>query len=140
MIGAISAGLAGLVTSSLNNRASLQEVRNREYAADGAVEDAIAQIRGRFDDRSTSCGDPGGASSSVVNALVIRVDWRPACTTLLGTDGLVVVQRNVLFAACLDQSRACDDAQVIIRAQVNFQQNADGTIAKTFVQSWSVDR
>ena len=45
MFGSIGAGLAALVTSSVNNRGSLESVRDRQYAADGAIEDAIVQVR-----------------------------------------------------------------------------------------------
>ena len=45
VIGAIAGGLAGLATSGVNNRVTLEQVRNREYAADGAIENAISQVR-----------------------------------------------------------------------------------------------
>ena len=38
MIGMISGGLIALATSSMNNRATLELLRNREYAADGAID------------------------------------------------------------------------------------------------------
>ena len=140
MIGAITAGLSSLVTSSMNNRISLQAVRDREYAADGAVEDAVVDVRGRMDAGTIACSDTGGSTTSTVNGVAIRVDWQPACEALLGTEGLVVVQHNVVFGACLDVGVDCLAADIIIRAQVNFQRDASGIVSHTFVQSWSVDR
>ena len=145
MIGAISAGLMGMVTSGLNNRMALDVVRDRQYAADAAVESAIAEVRQL--DRSTagSCssvgGSPvGGSSVSTLNGVVIRVDWRTACAVVLGGDGVVVSQRNAVFSACVNTGATCAIDVVIINAQVNFEQGAAGGVTKTFVQSWSVVR
>ena len=148
VIGAISGGLAALATSGLNNRNTLELVRNREYAADGAIEKAISQVR------PLSCSPATGSIvDSTINGVSIRVDWINACGVVLrgdrGTtatasawDGSVVFQRNVIFSACVDPSpsSACDPAKVIIRAQVNFQQGLVGAVTKTYVQSWSVNR
>ena len=145
MIGAISAGLMGMVTSGLNNRLALDVVRNRQYAADAAVESAIAEVRQL--DRSTagSCssvgGSPdGGSSASTLNNVAIRVDWRTACAVVRGTDGVVVSQRNAVFSACVNTGVACAIDAVLINAQVNFEQASVGGVTKTFVQSWSVVR
>lgn len=140
MIGAITAGLASLVTSSLNNRISLQQIRDRQYAADGAIEDAIAFVRGRIDAGTAPCSSAGGSTSSTLNGNVVRVEWQPACTTLLGVEGVVVVQHDVVFAACVPTGSSCTDSPTIIRAEVNFQRTANGVVTQTFVQSWSVDR
>lgn len=140
MIGAITAGLSSLVTSSMNNRLSLTQVRNREYAADGAVEDAIVAVRSGIDADGATCASVGGNTSSTANSVAIRVDWHPTCATLLGTEGVPVVQHNVVFAACLDTGVSCAPADVIIHAQVNFELDASGDVGHTYVQSWSVDR
>ncbi|MCU1361687.1 MAG: hypothetical protein JWN99_2976 [Ilumatobacteraceae bacterium] len=140
MIGTIGAGLAGLITSSSNNRVSLQTLRNREYAADGAVEEAVAAVRGLDRGSSASCSTVDGTSSSVINNMSMRVDWQAACTVVRGDDGIVVAQRNVIFAACSDTGVPCTDTAVIVRAQVNFRDDGSGTVAGTFVQSWSVTR
>jgi hypothetical protein len=139
MIGAIGAGLAGLITSSSYNRVSLQALRNREYAADGAVEQAIAAVRGLDRQTSAGCATSGGVSASTLNSIDIRVDWRAACTVVRGTDGVVVAQRNVMFSACVDAGLACADGDIIVRAQVNFRDVAAGDVTGTFVQSWSVN-
>jgi hypothetical protein len=138
MIGAVGAGLAGLITSSSYNRVSLQALRNRQYAADGAVEDAIAAVRGLDRQTSASCSTDDGTSASTINSIAIRVDWQAACTVVRGTDGVVVAQRNVVFSACEDVGAECLDSDVIVRAQVNFRDDPNGSVAGTFVQSWSV--
>lgn len=142
MIGAISAGLASLVTSSLNNRVSLELVRDRQYAADGAIEEAISQLRLDPGSPLTACASAPGSNDDTLNTIKIRVEWFNACGVVRGSDGTVVAQRNVIFSACLylGPGVECPEADVIIRAQVNFQQSSSGAVTKTFVQSWSVNR
>lgn len=140
MIGTIGAGLAGLITSSSNNRVTLQLLRNREYSADGAVEEAIATVRGlNRDDTGASCSTTDGTSVSNVNDMAMRVDWQAACTVVRNTDGIVRTQRNVIFAACQDTGSACTDAAVIVRTQVNFVDDVSGDVTGAYVQSWSVN-
>lgn len=142
MVGAISAGLASLTTSSLNNRGTLEMVRNRQYAAEGAIEDAIALVRVPVVSALTAC-----ASSAVVsignltlNGVTIRVDQTNVCRVVRAPDGTVVAQRNVLFSACEQTGGpSCAPGAVIIRAQVNFEQGSSGVVTKTYVQSWSVN-
>ena len=140
MIGAIAGGLAGLATSGVNNRTTLEQVRNREYAADGAIENAISQVR------LLTCASANDfIIDASMNSISIRVDWVNACGAVQSTDGTVVSQRNVMFSACLNTGSPCSDAAdppvpVIIRAQVNFQQALIGAVTKTYVQAWSVDR
>ena len=141
MIGAISAGLASLVTSSLNNRVSLELVRDRQYAADGAIEEAISQLRLAPGPPLTACASADGfVIDGDLNGIDIRVDRQNVCGVVRGSDGTVVTQRNVIFSACLDPGVKCPDADIIIRAQVNFEQATPGVVTKTFVQSWSVNR
>ena len=140
MVGTISGGLASLATSSLNNRNTLEVLRNREYAADGAIESAISQVRA-----STCTSAAGSIVDASMNSISIRVDWVNACGVVQGSDGSVVAQRNVIFLACLNTESPCSDTAVppvpvIIRAQVNFQQALTGAVTKTYVQSWSVNR
>jgi hypothetical protein len=139
MIGSISAGLIGLATSGLNNRDSLEQVRNREYAADGAIEQAVSAIRLQVGPALTKCALANGSMRFPQDGSGIWVDWRNDCEAVRTTDGLVVAQRNVVLSACNDVGSSCLDAAVIIRAQVNFQQVA-GVVTKTYVQSWSVNR
>jgi type II secretory pathway component PulK len=140
LVGAIASGLIGLATSSLNNRASLEGVRNRQYAADGAIEQALTVVRAQVGTPLVTCAL---ASNFVLDSTLgtpIRVDWQNACGVVQSVEGNVVAQRNVIFAACVDTGAACLDADVIIRAQVNLQQAASGAVTKTYVQSWSVHR
>jgi len=141
MIGTIGAGLAALVTSSVNNRGALEKVRDRQYAADGAIEDAIVQVRLAATSGSDTCASNSGVSRTPsINSSDIRVDWRSACGVVRSAEGLVLVQRDVIFSACLDTNVACTDASIIIRAQVNFEQAASGAVTKTYVQSWSMNQ
>ena len=139
MIGAVAGGLSSLVTSSMNNRASLTLVRDRQYAADAAVESAIAQVRAQFDGR-VSCTSASGAASTTTNRVAVRVQWTSACLAVRTGDGTPVTQRNVIFTACPDVGSTCAEADVIIRAQVNFERTATGVVNRTYVQSWSVNR
>ena len=137
MIGAISGGLAALATSSLNNRATLEIVRDREFAADGVIEQAITQVR------LLNCSSPNSSVIATLNQVPIRVDWVNACdpTSVHSSDGVSYPQRNVIFTACVNPGggAACAAANVIIRAQVNFEP-AVGTVTKTYIQSWNVNR
>jgi type II secretory pathway component PulK len=140
MIGTIAGGLAGLATSGVNNRATLEQVRNREYAADGAIENAVSQVR-----LLTCASASGFITDASMNSISIRVQWVNACGAVQSTDGSVVSQRNVMFTACLNTGSPCSDTAVppvpvIIRAQVNFQQALAGAVTKTYVQSWNVNR
>jgi len=140
VIGAIAGGLAGLATSGVNNRVTLEQVRNREYAADGAIENAISQVR------LLTCSSASGfITDASMNSVSIRVDWVNACGVVQSSDGTIVSQRNVIFSACLSTGSPCSDTAVpavpvIIRAQVNFQQALVGGVTNTYVQSWSVNR
>ena len=150
-IGLIGGGLASLATSGLNNRTTLVGLRNRQYAAEGAVEQAIASARARTCASIEQASGTDGPTRVTLNAFTVRVDWVNACgvvqagdrgatATAASSDGTVVAQRNVLFSACDDSVATCDPAQVIIRVQVNFEQGVSGVVTKTYVQSWSVNR
>jgi hypothetical protein len=134
MIGLISAGLASLATSSLQNRATLELVRDRQYAADGAIEQAVLQVSGYTCDTV-----PSAPIVNTLNGVAIRVDWANACGSVKTSDDSPYLQRNVIFNACVDTGKPCSNPDVIIRAQVNFDP-ATGPVTKTYVQSWSVNR
>lgn len=137
MISAIAGGLAALIATSFENRSSLEGLRNRQYAADAAIQDAITQVR-TVTDRSLPVTCAGFTTN--LNSVTIRVDCAKAYGIAPGTDNLVLSQRNVIFNACLDTGSACTDASTIIRAQVSFEQLYAGAVTTTFVQSWSVNR
>jgi hypothetical protein len=133
-IGAISGGLAALATSSLSNRATLEQVRDREFAADGVIEKAISQARG-FD-----CSTVVAPVRETFDLVAIWVDVTNACGSVLSSDGTTPYsQRNVVFTACLDTSVVCTVASTIIRAQVNFEPSS-GTVTRTYIQSWNVNK
>lgn len=139
MIGSIAGGLAGLVTSSMNNRTILAQQRDRQYAADAAIEEAITVVRQIKQSTNEACATAPGKLSTSLNNVAIHVDWQNNCTVVRGADGTVVAQRNVIFAACLDNGSLCTEASMIVRAQVNFEQGLGGTVQRTTVQSWSVN-
>jgi hypothetical protein len=153
VIGAITGAVLSSVASGLNTRSALDQARNRQYAADGLVEYAIAQARG-----PVASWDPGsppsvstflGSASSIgcggpysptlgnvpaeahLNGIDIRVECTPAPTLTRS----LVLQRNAVFNACVDTGAACAGAS-IVRARVNFSETASGP---THVQSWSVN-
>jgi hypothetical protein len=137
VVGGVSLATLSYVTSGIGDRKVLDEVRDREYAADGAIEYAIAQVR--------QIGGPGpgmaacGPYERELNGVEIHVDCTnaPAMTS----DGFL--QRNVIFAACEADKAPCDNNDTIIRSQVNFQATGvQGTlvVTRTWTQSWSVTR
>jgi hypothetical protein len=154
VIGALTSAVLAALASGLNNRNTLDQARNREYAAEGLVDYAIAHARApiatwdpgsppsvsHFLTSATSvgCGGPYAPSRGNVpsqahlNNVDIRVDCRPA-PTLTRTG---YIQRNAIFTACLDTGSACTDPSSIVRAQVNFSDTASGP---TRVQAWSVN-
>jgi hypothetical protein len=144
MVSAIGAGLFGLVISSLNNGTTLEMVRDRQYAAEGAVQDSIAQVRQQTGSPLAACTAAGGSLvAAPMNDTTIRVEWSSACRVVAITDGTLVAQRNVIFSACeviSSPTTPCTEAGVIVRAQVNFEQRSTGAVTDTFVQSWSVNR
>jgi hypothetical protein len=147
-IGFIGGGLASLATSGLSNRSTLETLRNRQYAADGAIDKAISAARTRTCSTPVATSGVDGPTLSTMNGVAIRVDWINACgivqsgdrtsaATAASSAGTVVAQRNVIFSACVDTGATCTLATVIIRAQVNF--DLLGAAPKTYVQSWSVN-
>jgi type II secretory pathway pseudopilin PulG len=144
MVGIISGALAGFATNSVRNQAKLELVRNREYAADGAIEQAIALVGGAPGTYPATCSLGGQIPTDApntnftLNQVSIRVDWLNACRDVQSSDGTKVDQHNVIFtASCMTPTDLiCNSTAVIIRAQVNFQLNPP----RTYVQSWSVNR
>jgi hypothetical protein len=133
MIGAICAGLAALVTSSLGNRVSLEALRDRQYAAESAVEEAITSIR--LTDRTTP---PVCGFTSALNGVAVRVDCADAYGVVADPGNDVLGQRNVIFWACVDTGAPCATERALVRAVVNFEQRYAGAVTMTYVQSWSV--
>jgi Tfp pilus assembly protein PilX len=139
VVGSIGVAMLSAITSAMNDRTVLDGVRDREYAADGAIEAAIVQVRGLTDPGPglAPCAPAGHYTHSLAN-IQIRVDCANAPTLTLSS----FLQRNVIFSACLDTGAACVDANAIMRAQVNFQAVGSGAalqVTRTWVQSWSVN-
>jgi hypothetical protein len=159
VVGALATSTLARITSAFNDRTSLDATRNREYAADAAIEYAIAAVRSTADGTQAGPGlsscpptgqpsphknfsysyqipQPSGASFS------IRVD---CVNDPISSFNGGFLQRDVLFTACADQGSDCDSAnnnRAIIRAQINYQ--ASGAldapvVTGTIVQSWSVN-
>lgn len=140
MIGAIGAGLAGLVTSALNNTVTLERIRDRQYAADGAIENAIAEVRSMMETSDTCLAGAADSVRTELNQISIRVDWSGACGVVQGADGFIFLQRDIVFTACLDAGDPCERGTTIVSAQVNFEQGDTGPVQSTVIQSWSVDQ
>jgi len=135
LVSAISAALAALIMTNSRTGIVLDSVRNRQYAADAAVQDAIVRVRLLDRALPPTCG-----FESTFNDVDIRVDCGNAISVVGTGDNEVLSQRNVIFIACEDTNAPCDDSDVIIRAQVNFEQRYTDNVTKTFIQSWSVNR
>ena len=140
VVGGISAALVSSITSGANERVALDDLRDRQYAADAAIEQAIAQLRyaGAANAAYGKCIPEDGQDTWTLNGVTIHV----ACTNALTRTTNDYLQRNVIFAACVDSpsNQDCDQARPIIRAQVNFEAVGEpAQIRRTWVQSWSVN-
>ena len=135
LVSAISAALAALVMSSSATGNTLEKVRNRQYAADAAIQDAIIRVRTLERGTPPTCG-----YTTTLNDVAIRVDCANALGVVGDTENAVLAQRNVIFEACRDTGSVCAEDQIIIRAQINFEQQYGNSVTKTFVQAWSVNR
>ena len=144
VVGAIGAAVLSTVNSGLSNRRSLDHSRDREYAADGAIQTAIAQVRaipGSGAYEGPVALNPCGPYIHTLNSVKIQVDCvgAPAVTQSL------YKQQNVIFSACEFSkvvAGACPASSVLIRAQINFQtpgEFANLQIQRTWVQAWSVN-
>lgn len=139
MIGTIMAGLTSMVTSGLDNRIALEELRDRQYAADGAIEAAIATTRSAIDHGGVRCDDVT-TSTAKANGVTVRVEQLVICDAAIGSTGLPVTQISSVFTACRDRGTTCTDDDVIVRALVGFEVGDDGAVVHVPVHSWSVTR
>lgn len=158
VIGMISSAILSTISSGLHTRTALDSARDRQYAADGAIEFAVASIRARPSAASyrgpafAPCG-PGGppfATAPFYHSLTeegtpirIRVDCTGEPTFTFGS---LFLQQNVLFSACVpanpDVLCGGPTTPIIIRSQINYQTVAAGSvlqIQRTWIQSWSVN-
>lgn len=136
IVGAISASLFSMITSSVNDRTVLDGARNREYAADAGIEFAITQVRGLPAPGDTPCGGP--YLRPAVDGVAIRVE----CSNDFGVTRSGFQQFDVVFTACVQSGNtACGGGTtpVIVRAEINYQRVAGEPATRTYVQSWSVN-
>ena len=144
LVGAISAGLLSYISTTSGNTVSLNAVRNRQYAADGAVEQAIALHRTALDsDPNAPCNNPIVPSAQIMPAPVpaIRVDCFLAPSLVAASGGHFLKLDNVIFRAC-DASLGvtCSSSNTIVQTQVNFAHSASSPVSQTYIQAWSVNR
>jgi hypothetical protein len=145
----VVAGLIGAtllrttVSSSALGRVQLNNVRNRQYDADAAIERSIARIRGvnPITGSYTSACASADTMSGVNNAAQsyrVNCAYSPSVATGPNPSGDPVSPNNITFLACLNTGAACTDSTAIVTARVNFQSVSGQTV--TFVQSWSVNK
>lgn len=136
VVGAISAAVLATTASGLQDRVALDQARDREYAADGAIEIAITRVR----NNGVTCSP--GDSPVTFPTVKIHVDCTSSPSFIVLPDNTIATQNNIVFTACVysgtGNGDACTAANAIINAQINFQ--GTSTPRKTFVQSWSVNR
>jgi type II secretory pathway pseudopilin PulG len=135
VIGALTAATLSSISTGLQDRVVLDKARNREYAADAAIEQAIATER----TLAPGLSDCTSAFPQVTtNNISIRVNCKNAWVpTFRG-----FLQRDVVFIACeVVGTTNCGAAStpVIIRAQVYFEGTQTGPVTGTYIQSWSVN-
>ena len=141
VVGAVGGGVLASISSGVSNGVHLAQARNREYAADAAVESSIARVRRLNTGAGSPVGYPScGAPDAYTFETDPSVDIRVVCTnkaTVAGlASGALALQNDVLFNACLASASPCDAAHSIVSALVNFQA---GSPATTYVLSWSVN-
>lgn len=136
LIGVVTSALLSSLISSVSGRAVLDDVRNRQYAADAAVEMDIARVRAIGGDGPAVAACGGFHTYSGLNGKTIRVE----CTDI--PIGGAFFQRNVVFNSCVNTGAACAAAATIVRAQVNYEAATihSPVITKTYIQSWTVSR
>jgi hypothetical protein len=140
VVGGISAAVLATTTSGLQDRAALDQARNREYAADGAIETTVVAARAL----SGACPSTTGTLVTL-NQIKIHVDCSSAPAVVPGPAGPLSQGDAVSFVACVAQGSGVGTRCTlstgtdppIITAQVNFQGTAP--TVTTFVQAWSVN-
>jgi hypothetical protein len=137
LVGLVTSALLSSLASAVNERSTLDTVRDRQYAADGAVQQAIATVRG-VGAPGPGLAACGGPYTRALNGITIRVD----CTNVPTLTRTGYVQRNVVFTSCVSTGVACTTATTIVRAQVNYEANdaETPTVTRTWIQSWTVTR
>jgi hypothetical protein len=145
VVGAIGGGVIASISSGLGSGTRLATARNRQYAADAAVESSIARVR-RLNAGGTpvagfpSCGSDPTYTFEANPSIDIHVDCANVPTPAGTGTGSIALQNDVTFKSCLDSAVVagkCPADNTIVNAQVNFQTN--GSQVTTYVLSWSVN-
>ncbi len=144
VVGVISATVVALLTTGLRHRDPLDTLRNEQYAADGDIEAAIADVRANPVAGLNIANCPRSWTTTAAQIPKLNgVDMRVDCTNAFSIAPGGFRQYNVTFVACATPNTPCTDTSTILSAQVNFEAQQSGpnvTITRTYVQSWSVDR
>jgi outer membrane protein W len=142
VVGLIGGGVITLVSSAAADRAALDNARNREYAADGAIEGAIAQVRVNMTSGQALTPCTTLPPAPTLNGVTIEIGctFAPTLTTTR------YLQRNVIFTAqcAAPYTAKCQNGNVITRAQIDFASPSLATdtsiaVTRTYVQAWSVN-
>jgi hypothetical protein len=138
LVGFIVGGLSALISSGVGDTVTLKNARNRQYAADAAVQQDMVQLRIAL----VSNANPTWCNSAHTYSDAGTPSIKVACTSptfgLTFSNGVIYAKRNVTFLACTDTVAACTDssATLALRAEVDFSKA--GSSVTTYVQSWSV--
>jgi hypothetical protein len=136
-IGAVLAGLTALVTSGVGDRRSIERLRDRDYAAEGAIELAIAELR-NTPPAAHTCAAAEPSSTTSINGITIRVERDVRCSVARGDDGIPVALRRLVLSSCVDHGVACTSTETVVRAEVDLVSGADATTTEPIVRSWVV--
>jgi|tagenome__1003787_1003787.scaffolds.fasta_scaffold20432521_2 hypothetical protein len=150
VVGAVGGGVVASIGSGVGNGVHLAQARNRQYAADAAIENSIARVR-RLNAGGVpvtgfpSCGSDPTYTFETDPSVNIHVDCTNVPTPAGTGAGAVALQNDVVFKSCLNADVAagkCPDDKSIVNAQVNFQTNGPlggPFTVTTYVLSWSVN-
>ena len=143
VVSAIGGAMFSSLATGQYDRTTLDLTRNREYAADAAVEADIALVRSNLTSGATPCpATPFSPSPSLESP---PVPITVTCSYSQGETLSGFLQRNATFSAkcTLLQPPVCPNIGQIVGAQVNFQSPSpltaqQVTVTGTYVQSWTV--
>ena len=146
VIGAVSAAVLSMLSSGLTSRVALDSARDREYAADGAIQTAISQVYLAANTAHQVPGQPCPAiADHSLDSLTIHTD----CIGAFAVTRQQYGQFNVIFTTCEAKNippppspQVCPSSSVLIRTQVNFQATGAGAdlhVQRTWIQAWSVN-
>jgi Tfp pilus assembly protein PilX len=150
VIAAVSGAVLSMLTSGLSSRVALDDARDREYAADGAIQAAISQTyvaangSGHVIPGQPCLAIPDHTINNDGHDVTIHTD----CASAPAVTRDLIRQLNAVFTTCEANKvpstppLVCPASSVIIRAQVNFQATGAGAdlhVQRTWVQAWSVN-